>query len=292
MNLLTKVSLTVVAGFVLSSALPLSAADVPAAEKVERKLLSSHDTIATFSGLKEQRCMGRTALCPDRCGHSGTLATFSIVKYLDYQKPGQYGDPQAKTFSFLIDKAKPDLLNGLQAGDTVQLVWRHDYVTRTDAAGRGGSAPERPIVKIQKLTKEEAEALIQKNSQPKAPAAAVLPSLILTGEILATLDAFDGIAEILVFEYNPMLADAPATKIATKDVPVKHAKGTAEILKVEFASLQPKADNGPMSFRYYTVINVFADAAKTKRVMGTGEFAKIFVKGTPDNVKIKLVAAQ
>ena len=295
MNFLTKASLAILAGIALSATLPLTAADAPApapaVEKIERKLLSSHDAIATFVGLKEHRCMGRTALCPDRCGDSGTMATFSIVKYLDYQKPGKYGDAQAKTFSFLINKVQPDLVKGLQAGDTVRLTWRHDYVTHTDAEGRSGSAPERPVSKIQKLTGEEAAALIADPPKPPEGTASVPPTLTVTGEIPASLESFEGIAHVMVFEYNPMLADAAATQIGTKDIPVKHAKGTADTIKAEFADLKPKAGNDPMPPRYYTVVNVFADAAKTKRVMGTGDFCKIFEKGAPDSVKAKLVPA-
>ena len=83
-----------------------------AAAGEDRQLLSSHDTVARFTGIKDHRCMGRTALCPDRCGDSGNLASFTVVRYLDYRKPG----------------------------DTVRLTWRHDYVTRN-----GSKFPERPI---------------------------------------------------------------------------------------------------------------------------------------------------
>lgn len=42
-------------------------------------------------------------LCPDRCGHSGKLATFAIVKYLRYEKPGEFGDPRQEQFLVLIE---------------------------------------------------------------------------------------------------------------------------------------------------------------------------------------------
>ena len=45
-----------------------------------RELLSVHKTVATFDGLTEQQCLFRTALCPEECGHGGTIATFSIKK--------------------------------------------------------------------------------------------------------------------------------------------------------------------------------------------------------------------
>ena len=45
-----------------------------------RELLSAHKTVATFDGLTEKKCFHRTSLCPDQCGHGGTVATFSIKK--------------------------------------------------------------------------------------------------------------------------------------------------------------------------------------------------------------------
>ncbi|QQL45937.1 hypothetical protein [Sulfuriroseicoccus oceanibius] len=127
-----------------------ASAAVPA--EGETRLLSSHDTIATFRELKPHRCMGRTALCPDNCGHSGSLAIFDIIRYNDYQKPGQYGDPQAETFQILvmdnhgnakIDKAILKTINDLSEGDTVTLKWRHDYVTRNQS-----SFPVRTITEL------------------------------------------------------------------------------------------------------------------------------------------------
>lgn len=127
---------------------------VEPSQKEQRDLLSSHDTEARFIGLKDRMCMGRTSLCPDRCGHSGKLATFEIVKYLNYQKPGQYGDPKQERFMVLVgDNMKNpkvpveirDAILALKPGDLVHLKWNHDYVTR------GGSKfPERPIVLLEK----------------------------------------------------------------------------------------------------------------------------------------------
>jgi hypothetical protein len=130
---------------------------------IDRQLLSAHDTVARFTGIKDHRCMGRTALCPDRCGHSGKLATFAIVKYLRYEKPGEFGDPRQEQFRVLIEdnmnqpKVPAAILksiNTLKAGDLVRLAWNHDYVTRD-----GSKSPERPIVSISPLTKEQADKL-------------------------------------------------------------------------------------------------------------------------------------
>lgn len=122
-----------------------------------RELLSSHDTEARFEGIKDHTCMGRTALCPDRCGHSGKLATFEIVRYLDYQKPGEYGDPKQDKFQILIEdnsgRAKvPDGIHkailALKPGDKVRLKWNHDYVTRD-----GSKFPDRPVVLLEPAAK-------------------------------------------------------------------------------------------------------------------------------------------
>ena len=51
---------------------------------------------ATLKGIAYRRCLGRTALCPDNCGQSGDFATFDILTYVDYQKPGEYGDEKSK----------------------------------------------------------------------------------------------------------------------------------------------------------------------------------------------------
>jgi hypothetical protein len=138
----------------------------------QRDLLSSHDTVASFTGLKDHRCMGRTALCPDRCGESGKLATFAIVSYLHYEKPGEYGDPKQERFLVLIEdnmknpkvpKAIRDAIVALKPGDLVRLQWNHDYVTQD-----GSKFPERPIRKLSVLTKEQAEkATAEAKGKPK-----------------------------------------------------------------------------------------------------------------------------
>ena len=139
----------------------------------QRELLSSHDTAARFTGLKEHKCLGRTSLCPDRCGESGPLATFAIVKYYQHDKPGQYGDPKQEQFMVLVEdnmkhvkvpKAIRDAIFALKPGDLVHLRWNHDYVTQ------GGSAfPERPIKEVSPLTKEQADNLTAETSaKPKA----------------------------------------------------------------------------------------------------------------------------
>lgn len=126
---------------------------IPASDPEKtRELLSAHSTAARFEGLRDHRCLGMTALCPDRCGESGKLATFTIVKYLRYEKRGEYGDPKQEQFLVLIEdnmkhpKVSPairDVILALKPGDPVELDWNHDYVTQD-----GSKFPERPITRI------------------------------------------------------------------------------------------------------------------------------------------------
>ncbi len=123
----------------------------------QRELLSAHDTKARFSGLKNHTCMGRTSMCPDNCGHSGKLATFEIIEYIKYEKPGEYGDPKQENIKILIEDNKENIkipaeiraaILALKPGDTVHLKWNHDYVTRG-----GSKSPERVITLLDKKEK-------------------------------------------------------------------------------------------------------------------------------------------
>jgi len=129
----------------------------------KRDLLSKHETLATFDGLEQQQCFFMTSFCPDECGHGGTNAVFTIIKYLNYQKTGQYGDEKSDKYyvrvtdsiesTGLIPQVR-EILDSLEKGEHVQLSWNHDYV-HTD----GCSSPERPITKLVKITKEDADKL-------------------------------------------------------------------------------------------------------------------------------------
>jgi hypothetical protein len=124
--------------------------------------------VAVFDGLDYRLCRGLTALCPERCDHSGEFADFAIKKYLKYEKLGQYGDPEQQSFSVQVSdfhkkpKGEPKILETvkrLQKGDYVLLSWHHDYVTR-----QGASFPERPIVKLERLAPEKAAELLRGSS--------------------------------------------------------------------------------------------------------------------------------
>lgn len=137
-----------------------------AAPAEQRELLAAHETVAKFDGIADHVCMGRTSMCPDRCGHSGQMATFTIVKYLRYEKPGQYGDPKQDRFMVLVEDnqknpkvpaAIRDAIMALKPGETVKLAWNHDYVTRG-----GSKSPERPIRQLSPLSAAEAKKLLEK----------------------------------------------------------------------------------------------------------------------------------
>lgn len=147
------------------------AADEP---KDKRELLSLHETVAKFAGTREHTCRGLTSLCPDRCGHSGDMASFDIVGYVRYEKPGKYGDPKATNFMFLVQdnnknpkvpKELAEQVAALKDGDLVRLTWRHEYVTRKEGGG-SSSFPERPVTLLKKITQEEADKLLKDAEKP------------------------------------------------------------------------------------------------------------------------------
>uniref|UniRef100_A0A7M5XDB8 Uncharacterized protein n=1 Tax=Clytia hemisphaerica TaxID=252671 RepID=A0A7M5XDB8_9CNID len=128
-----------------------------------RDLLSRHETVAKFDGLEQQQCFFMTAFCPDQCGHGGTNGVFSVVKYLNYEKPGEYGDEKGeKHYVRVTDPVeasgltpeRKSVLESLKGGDYVLLSWNHDYVHT-----EGCSSPQRPITKLVKISKEEADEM-------------------------------------------------------------------------------------------------------------------------------------
>ena len=117
--------------------------------------LARHATVAEFEGCSYHQCLGMTSLCPDKCGQSGTVAAFKVIRYVTYEKLGEYGDPKCEQFVFMVeDNMKTskvpsgvrNAVNSLKKGDRVLLSWNHDYVTVD-----GSSGPDRPITKLEKL---------------------------------------------------------------------------------------------------------------------------------------------
>lgn len=159
-------ALSLIAFLIVTALLGLGAGTHAAPpRKSGRELLSAHETVAQFTGVAFHQCRGLTALCPDKCGSSGDVATFKILGYLLYKKTGEYGDPMQESFMFQIEdnmknlKVTPELratVAALKKDDYVLLSWNHDYVTKD-----GSSSPDRPVTKVSKITKEEAEKFLK-----------------------------------------------------------------------------------------------------------------------------------
>jgi len=123
-------------------------------------------TLATYEGTSWRECMFRTALCPNNCGHSGNMATFSVDKYIVYAKFHEYGDGKDGKFLVLIDNGentKPlideksyETIKSLKKGDRVLLSWNHLYVTETVGEFKS-QFPERPINLILPITEKQAK---------------------------------------------------------------------------------------------------------------------------------------
>ena len=142
-----------VTGFASAISLPEANGDI------DRELLARHVTVARFNGLPFRTCRGLTGRCPRDCGGSGEFASFSIEKYLEYDKTGKYGS--SKQTSHLIqisdfsrepmgDPVTLKVIAELKQGDYVMLSWDHERMTR-----KGSSSPNRPIQEIRKLTEAE-----------------------------------------------------------------------------------------------------------------------------------------
>ena len=128
--------------------------NVPAGKKFD--VLSRHDTDAVFVKTEQRRCRGLTSFCPDKCGHSGTVAVFRIEKYNAYEKLGEYGDPRTEEFSFMlqsttgtsdVSKEIAARVRALEPGDKVRLIWEHIYVSDES----GSKYPERVVRKLSPL---------------------------------------------------------------------------------------------------------------------------------------------
>lgn len=135
---------------------PVSAAPLP----TNAELLAVNTVSARFLGVRHLPCMGRTALCPDRCGHATSVAVFQVLSNESYDKPGKYGDDKAEPGSELLvdsladtpgqDPAVLATLASLTPGDTVRLTQKHYY-----ADFGGVHMPVRPITELTLTNKTE-----------------------------------------------------------------------------------------------------------------------------------------
>lgn len=161
--------------FVVTAAavLPLSAAPLPA----KADLLASNTVTAQYLGARRLPCMGRTALCPHRCGHAASVAVFRVISNEAYAKPGKYGDDKAEPGSEILIDAKADVqgqdaavlktLAALTPGDKVKLTQKHYYADFGDVL-----MPIRPVTELT-LTEKTATPLppLPENPYPVMPIA-------------------------------------------------------------------------------------------------------------------------
>lgn len=128
----------------------------PEAPLPSGELLSDHVAEAEFTGVIHRKCLFRTSLCPDKCDHPKDFATFRIIKYLDYRKPGKYGDEKQEKLMVDVNAGHKPILQdasilkqiaALKPGDKVVLHWSHYYMHKDSS-----SFPERPVISIRPLS--------------------------------------------------------------------------------------------------------------------------------------------
>lgn len=99
--------------------------------------------------------MHMTSECPDRCNHGRKWLLFTITSYVEYSKPGQYGDEKGTQFAVQIepeeervghDAASMAVAHSLEPGEAVTLRWDHIYVSRTEAGGGVSKFPMRRLL--------------------------------------------------------------------------------------------------------------------------------------------------
>lgn len=123
-------------------------------------LLASNTVTAQYLGTRHLPCMGRTALCPDRCGHAASVAVFRVISNEAYAKPGKYGDDKAEPGSEILIDAAADVpgqeaavqetLAALTPGDTVRLTQKHYYADMGEVL-----MPIRPVTELQVTEKTD-----------------------------------------------------------------------------------------------------------------------------------------
>mmetsp|Transcript_9145 Transcript_9145/g.10448 ORF Transcript_9145/g.10448 Transcript_9145/m.10448 type:complete len:121 (-) Transcript_9145:356-718(-) len=118
--------------------------------ETDRELLSSHETEAVFNGLVQGR-ENMLKIYPPRPPKQ--WAEFRILRYIRYEKPGKYGDPQKDKFRCVASEQPNEIaarIEQLQVGQQVKLSWNHDYVTRVNN-GVTSQSPERTITLLENL---------------------------------------------------------------------------------------------------------------------------------------------
>lgn len=117
-------------------------------ERIE--ILSHHDAICEFTGIKHIPCRFMTSLCPDRCDHASDVAIFKVLEYKNYEQKGEYGEEKQENIYCEVkkpvyhqDPAIAEKAKSLTPGQKVEVVYDQLYV-HDDT----GARPERPIISI------------------------------------------------------------------------------------------------------------------------------------------------
>ena len=135
--------------------------EVTAAPLPEKADLQAENTVsAQYLGTRSLPCMGRTALCPDKCGHAVSVAVFRVIANESYSKPGKYGDDKAEPDSEILIDTKADTpgqdaevlttLASLTPGDKVKLTQKHYYADLGNAM-----MPIRPVTELKVMEKTD-----------------------------------------------------------------------------------------------------------------------------------------
>ena len=115
------------------------------AELPSGELLSDHVAEAEFTGIIHRKCRFLTSLCPDKCDHARDFAVFRIVKYLDYRKPGKYGDD--KQDQLMVDVTD---LPEVKPGDVAVIIGTDGSrtISAAEAAEAAGSIPNELLSRL------------------------------------------------------------------------------------------------------------------------------------------------
>jgi hypothetical protein len=123
--------------------------DTPLRE-INRETLTRNLVYAVFKGIEERPSMVMMIPPPP----PKTFAYFEIREYIEYEKPGKYGDNRQSSQAFELLRQSADVQSfaqQLQPGDIVKLGWTHDYVTRSaDGGVTASKSPDRRVFLLER----------------------------------------------------------------------------------------------------------------------------------------------
>ncbi|MBE6418467.1 MAG: hypothetical protein E7033_08410 [Akkermansiaceae bacterium] len=122
----------------------------------QAELLAVNKVEAHYLGTVHIPCRHKTADCPDKCNHGYTAARFRVVRNLNYEKIGQYGDDCIEPGAWLYinlssptpgqdDEALFRFIDKLKVGDSVRITQKHYYGQQGDCM-----EPFRPVTDMER----------------------------------------------------------------------------------------------------------------------------------------------